>query len=72
MALETPLHENKKKGAPSRKAFHKLYEADIYLGIQLRGSSWSSFESQLEKYYPILIQKTTEDILQSRNSQQGR
>jgi hypothetical protein len=77
MALETPLHENKKKGAPSRKAFRqmrerrregiikkayeysKLCEADVCLGIRLRGSGrvytfladpsgfWSSFESQL-------------------------
>ncbi|KAL2835638.1 hypothetical protein BJX68DRAFT_65083 [Aspergillus pseudodeflectus] len=102
MALETPLHENKKKGAPSRKAFRqmrerrregiikkayeysKLCEADVCLGIRLRGSGrvytfladpsgfWSSFESQLEKYYPTPIRKTTEDILRSRHTQHGR
>jgi hypothetical protein len=77
MALETPLQENKKKEAPSRKAFRqmrerrregiikkayeysKLCDADVCLGIRLRGSGrvytfladqsgfWSSFESQL-------------------------
>ncbi|KAJ0419236.1 hypothetical protein BJY00DRAFT_302343 [Aspergillus carlsbadensis] len=60
------MRERRREGI-IKKAYEysKLCEADVCLGIRLRGSG-------REKYYPTPIRRTTEDIPRSRNTQHGR
>ncbi|RAL09440.1 MADS-box domain-containing protein [Aspergillus homomorphus CBS 101889] len=79
------MRERRREGIIKKASeYSKLCEADVCLGIRLRGSGrvytfladqsgiWSSFESHLEKYYPTPIRRTIENIPRSRNTQHGR